>query len=248
MSLVGECKLKKNFSTWAIFSIINNTKLQDKEVIGWRLVGGKKVTIKLKIRVIRKFRNEMAVVAYNEQMTSELDAVLSGMDKLNFYLPEDMVLFQSEVKAIYKNEIVVSLPKMIAQIDRRKFLRLIVPADLNVTINFAKKNNASNGMAQKFKKSCFDLSAGGLSFIVSRMECKYFNVHDLMKIKLEFDELSLIAAGQIVSILEVSPEDNVDLHYKGWKICMKFINLKESEQKNINNFVFKNINTQINAL
>jgi hypothetical protein len=248
MKQLEQSKLKKNFSAWAIFSILNNTKLDEKEVIGWRLVGGKKVTTQLRIRVIRKFRGEIAIVPVDEEMSKEFDTVLSGMDKLNLYLPEDMVLFQSEIKSILNNEVVVGIPKMIAQVDRRKYLRLQVSAELNVMVAFKKKSKSLSANIQNFKKSCFDISAGGLSFITSRMELKFFNIGDDLKMLLLFDDQKITISGEIVTIIEVSPEENSNLHYKGWKICVKYKTISSAQRKLIDEFVFKNINTQIDAI
>ena len=112
--------LKKNKSKWAIFSLVNNTKINESQIMGWRIVAGKKVTSEVFIRVIRKFRNEFVVRAVSESEKNNLNNLLASSETLNFYLVQDMVLFQTEVKHIDSNgDFVFKMPEMIAQIDLR---------------------------------------------------------------------------------------------------------------------------------
>ena len=167
MDQVGSNNLKKNYSAWAIFSLINNTKLGEKPVLGWRIIGGKKVTVDVYIRVIRKFRNELVIKALSPDGSKKLSNLIAGSDKLNLYLPDDLVLFQSRVlKSDTNGDVVISIPNMIAQVDRRKHLRLFITNEVNVSIEFQKENHGQRITTQQFDKKCFDVSAGGLSFII----------------------------------------------------------------------------------
>ena len=51
----------------AIDSLIENTKSEDKQVVGWRIVEGKKQTVELYVRVIRSFRNEFILRVRNSE-------------------------------------------------------------------------------------------------------------------------------------------------------------------------------------
>lgn len=249
MAKFGQSKLKKNFSDWAIFSIINNAKIQDKEVIGWRLIGGKKVTAQVKIRVIRKSRDEIVIIPVSDVDMSDFNTVLSGMDKLNIYLPNDMVLFQSIIKYKQQDEVVISIPKMIAQIDRRNYLRLVARPELNIRLSFYKKGHTLRENVQSFDKPCFDISAGGLSFVISRLESKFFKVGDyISKMNLMIGDIKIPLNGEVVNIFEVNPEHGNNLHYKGWKICMKYKGINDKLQQLIDNYVFKNIDSQIDVI
>jgi len=244
MKQIRNNTLKKNFSSWAIFSIINNTKLKEKPVFGWRLIGGKKVTVELFIRVIRKFRNEFIIRAVNPDARKVLSGIVAGTDNLNLYLPDDLVLFQSSIKAVDDNgDIVISIPEMIAQIDRRKHLRLLVENDIRSSISFDKKSHGQRENIQKFSKKCFDISAGGLSFIVSKTESKYFEVGDkIVGIDLSIGERSTRIQGTIVNILEIEPDENNGLHYKVQKVCIRYNEPTPIQQKVINEYVFKYVN------
>lgn len=244
MNQIRNNTLKKNFSSWAIFSIINNTKLNEKPVIGWRLISGKKVTVEIFIRVIRKFRNEFIIRAISPEGRKTLSGLVAGADKLNLYLPDDLVLFQSSIKAIDENgDIVVSMPEMIAQIDRRKHLRLLVENDIKSSISFDKKSHGQRENVQKFSKKCFDISAGGLSFIISKSEAKYFEIGDKVdNIELSIGERTTRIKGKIVNILEIEPDEYNNLHYKAQKVCIRYHEPTQIQQKVINEYVFKYVN------
>lgn len=233
--------LKKNSSKWAIFSLINNTKLNNKQILGWRIIAGKKVTSELYIRVIRKFRNEFVVRGMTEKQKNTLNNFVASSGVLNFYLAEDMVLFQSEVKHIDPNgDFVFSIPQMIAQIDRRKHMRLFLSDEVRAKVVFFKENHGHRVMRQQFNKDCFDLSAGGLSFFISRAESKFFDLNDSVEdIELYFDNTSVKLKADIVNIFDVEPDERNQLHYKAKKVCLRYRELNERTYKKINDFVFK---------
>lgn len=241
MNQVGSNNLKKNYSAWAIFSLINNTKLKDKPVVGWRIISGKKVTVELFIRVIRKFRNEVVIRATRPDGRKTLQDLIAGSDKLNLYLPGDLVLFQSNIKSCDENgDVVINIPEMIAQIDRRKHMRLFIESDARAEVSFTKECHGQRVVTQKFNKPCFDISAGGLSFLVSKSESKFFEKSDNIEgVVLQIGEKKTRINGNIVNILEVEPDEKNGLHYKCKKICVRYTNATAQQQKVIDAYVFK---------
>jgi hypothetical protein len=241
MVQVGKNQLKKNYSAWAIFSIINNTKISEKPIVGWRIVAGKKVTVDLYIRVIRKFRNEFVIRPIKVSGQKILDDLVAGSEKLNLYLPSDLVLCQSVVKKVESNgDITISIPEMIAQIDRRKHLRLFRENGVKIGVDFKKDLGTHTSRVQSFSKDCFDISAGGLSFIISRTESKYFHKENVLEsMTLNLDGKKTKISGRIVSIFDVEPDDQNGLIYKSKKVCIQFSDPTAKQQKVINDYVFK---------
>lgn len=211
--------LKKNKSKWAIFSLINNTKINESQIMGWRIVAGKKVTTSIFIRVIRKFRNEFVVRAVSDKEKNVLSNLLASSGTLNFYLVNDMVLFQSQVKHIDPNgDFVFNIPEMIAQIDRRKHMRLFLDESVKALSVFYKENHGHKVAKQQFQKECFDISAGGLSFFISRAESKFFEMGDRIDlIKIRLDNNWVNVKGDVVNVLDVEPDERNKLHYKAKK-------------------------------
>lgn len=235
--------LKKNHNDWAIFSMINNAKINEKTVIGWKILAGKKVTVEVQFSIIRKFRNEIIIKAIGSHKKEKLRELTAGSQKLNFYLPDDLVLFQCEVKQVEQNgDVRVVMPSMIAQVDRRKDLRLFIEGGMNVDLNFFKENHAQRKANQKFAKQCFDISAGGLAFIVSNSEKKFFKEKDVINhLHVNLDNFEFDIRAHVVKILEVEPNSRNELNYKGWKVCIKYLNLTADVKKEIESFIFKYI-------
>lgn len=234
--------LKKNFHDWAIFSMINNTKLRNKTVIGWKIIAGKKVKVEVVFHIIRKFRDEIVIRANGHKNQETLLKMTAGADKLNFYLPDDLVLFQSEIKHTENNgDLRVSIPGMVAQVDRRLDLRLFLDDGMLVQVEFKKDNHLKNGRMQTFKKDCFDLSAGGSSFIISKSEKIFFQKNDILSnVKLYNDDISLNLRAKVVNILEEKPSKQNGLIYQAWKVCLKHEYKSTKDRKKIEDFVFEN--------
>ena len=243
MSQGNKNLLNKNFNEWDIFSIINNTKVNGNQVIGWKIIAGKKITIDVSFYIIRKFRNEIVVRVVNTKESSKLGDLATGSDKINFYLPEDLVLFQTEVKQIETNgDLRIKIPSMIAQIDRRKDIRLNLKEGVCAKVFFQKENilATSTTKLHSFKKDCFDLSGGGLSFLVSKSEMKFFKRDDIIEnITLNLGNEEFKLSSYVVNILEQEPDSRNGLNYKAWKICVKYREITEKEKKKIDQFVFQ---------
>lgn len=233
--------LKKNFNEWAIFSIINNTKINENPVLGWKIISGEKVTVEVTFYIIRKFKKEIVVRAVSSKAKKQLAELASSANNLNFYLPNDMALFQAEIKQIETNgDLRIAIPTMIAQIDRRKNLRLFVEEGMSIKTIFHKESHGQKVANQLFQKDCFDISAGGLSFVVSKPERKFFLKGDRVnQLKLKMNNIEMEIDAEVINILEIKPSRNNDLHYKGWKICLEFTKIAPKHAKEIEDYVFR---------
>lgn len=233
--------LTKNYDESAISSILGNTKIAAKPILAWKFISGEKVTVEVSFYIIRKARNEIVVRAASRQSIEHLSELAASANNLNFYLPKDMVLFQTEVKQIESNgDIRVTIPTMIAQVDRRKGFRLFVENGIQVGLSFSAERFAQKTSKQHFKKGCFDISSTGLSFIVSKPERKFFDVGDTLNcLEIQVDDQTLKLDSEIVSMQEVAPTPGNKLHYKGWKIALRYLNISDEQAKVIDDFVFR---------
>jgi len=236
-------KLKKNFDEWAIESLIDNAKNNEHPVLAWKIVAGQKITVEVTFHIIRKFKKEIVVRAIDPGTKKVLLDLSSNAESLNFYLPEDQVLFQTEVKQILDSgDIRIKKPEMIAQADRRKNLRLFIDQTLKVDLEFSKQNHNQNVLTQKFNKRCFDISSGGLSFLISRPEMSFFRLGDIVRdLNLSVDDTEIVVAGKVVNILEVTPNSRNDLAYKAHKISIQFGKMSPENKKAIDTYVFRHV-------
>lgn len=235
-------KLKKNFNEWAIFSIINNVKINEKNVIAWKNIAGKKVTTDLTISMIRKFNGEILLSPTSKESLEILSRLVTSNNVINIFFPTEMVLFQTVVREFSPKGITIVIPSMIVQLDRRKYLRYILIDSENAMIEFKKKKEGLSGEAQKFKKNCYDISAGGISFYVSSIEYPFFKKNDeIAVIKLNLVGKEMRFSAKVVNIFEQNPDNRNGLFYKSWKVCLKMCKIQEESRRIINDFVFEHV-------
>lgn len=78
--------------------------------------------------------------------------LIDGIGYIKFYIPESQLLFVSKIEYFRGNTIEIAFPEAFKTHDRRKESRLepLIPVNFKI---------------EGLKKECFDISAGGFSFI-----------------------------------------------------------------------------------
>jgi c-di-GMP-binding flagellar brake protein YcgR len=93
---------------------------------------------------------------------------------------------------------------------------------------------------QAFLKFCFDISADGLSFLITKNELKCFMVREeIRQIELFLGKQILMIDGKIINLVEIGPNEVNRLMYKSWKVCIKFLAISPQEMEKINLYIFK---------
>lgn len=237
-------QLHTNFNTEAVVSILEATKNESKNVICWRLVAGKKILADVKIRVFRKKRQELVIKATSTQSENVLRSFAIGNDKLNFYIPDSLILFQSEIlRQENEHEITVKVPEIMAQAERRKFFRYYPEEHQDLSIQFSKENHVQNKTTAHFNKKLLDISAGGTAFLILSHEKKFFQENEVLKnIELKLEGKKYKVNLQILRIFNVKPTYENGLVHPGQKITAKFIKTEKSTIEKILYFVIENMN------
>lgn len=233
-------KLKENRNSKVISEIINTTKEKMGYIMIWIMQGEEKVTAEMYIHIVRKAKNEVILrpLADSNRL---VQAIVGNREEVNIFFPTDLVFFQSRVKSLDENgELVISVPEMIAHVDRRKHLRVTIKNSMKAEASFFKSFISHKVNTQLFKKPCFDIGTGGLSLILSRMEMKYFNPGEkIVGIILQIDDKKIEVEATIVNILPIEPDAYNKLIYKGNKVCLKFENLNPVYKEILDLYVFK---------
>lgn len=243
-------QLIQNEDSKSIFQILLDAKNAEMKCMVWKMVGSSKITAECYIQVIRKFNNEMVLKAQTAGQDEKLRTIISGSDSVNVYIIEKAVLFRSKVRVIDDaGDLAIQFPEMLAQAERRKTLRLIVPYEVNCDVAFFKTSLDRGTQTQIFEKKCYDISAGGMSFLLNKAESKFFEIGDMItSLKIVIDGYELMVDGRIVNFIPVEPGPNNDVIYKGLRVCLKFESVDEITKDTLNEFVFKHLDLGIDQV
>lgn len=239
---VNRNKLRQNKNSKDIYAYLNNARVQKDVVIAWLLVGKEKMTAEVCIQNLKRFRDEIQFRPL-PHMKKQLEKIVSNADKVNFYLQDSSVLFQSKIKEFNEERgLCIRFPEMIAQLERRKHFRLLIGENIRVKANFAKNSDASFDQSSFFEKKLHDVSSGGLSFIISRLEEKYFRKGDVLRdVELILEDESFFLDAKIMACVPVEPNEYNKLAYRGIKICTQYLEVSKQTQQTIDHFVFQHL-------
>lgn len=239
-------KLKKIYDSKLINSVLMGSKEKSEQVLVWKFIGTKKITASVKITVINKSNNTL-VFSPNSEDSEVLGKILSSSEVLNFYIPSGSTLFQCKIKQVEgPHRITVYVPPFIAQLERRKWLRLKTIDKENVRIQFSKRIDPAKITQQFFRKNIFDLGVGGMAIVMSKSESKSFIQGEVIKgAELLIDDCKIVADLEVINHIELKPGSENDQLYKVWKIGFRFAGLQKKDQETISSFVFKHMSSSI---
>lgn len=232
-----------------IISTISNVKEDGCEVFAWRIVGGTKHIALCRIEAVRKQRNDFCIVPAEGQ-DRILQDLISGQTHIDFYVPSSSVLMRCRLKQTDAPfRYYLEFPQFIAQVERRKELRLNVYDQQEVKVSFGKTITLPRAMSQFFLKSCFDVSTGGLSFFVSKTESKLFQEQDLIStMELKSSSWSAKIATQVLSIRETEPDEGNGFPYKVWRVSCKITQIDPVAKKYLEKYIFDRIKDELHAI
>jgi c-di-GMP-binding flagellar brake protein YcgR len=201
------------------------------------------------VEAIRKQRSDFIVVPLDGQgeMVQEM---LVGQSFIDLYIPDSALLFRASIRQTdAPSRYFLAFPDFVAQVERRKSLRLQVYESDGVKINFSKMMVAIRPLTQQFNKSCFDISSGGFSFMASRMESKFFKINDPIRtIEFEVDGKKFYANAEVALIKEIEPDEFNGLTYKVWRVCCRFSHIDMNAKKHLDIYILEKIKEELNAI
>jgi len=246
---MSDQQLQKIHDHAVIMKLLMGAKESQLEVFVWRLVGGSKYLAKVRVEAIRKQRSDFIVVPLDgqEEMVQEM---LVGQSFIDLYIPDSALLFRASIRQTdAPSRYFLAFPDFVAQVERRKSLRLQVYESDGVKINFSKMMVAIRPLTQQFNKSCFDISSGGFSFMASRMESKFFKINDPIRtIEFEVDGKKFYANAEVALIKEIEPDEFNGLTYKVWRVCCRFSHIDMNAKKHLDIYILEKIKEELNAI
>lgn len=242
-------KLKKVQDEAIIHNLLSGAKEAELEAFVWRLLGGSKHLANVRIECIRKQRKDFCIIPIpgHERKVQEL---MHGQSYIDLYVPESALLLRCNIRhSDAPIRYYLEIPAFVAQVERRKSFRLNVYEAENIKINFAKSVSVPRPMSQNFQKSCFDISTGGFSFLVSRMESKFFQINDPIRmLEIKTEGWSTKVSAEIALIKEIEPDEYNGLTYKVWRVCCRFSQLDQISKKHLEKYIFERIKDELHAI
>jgi len=242
-------KLKKVYDEAIIMNLLSGAKENNADVFIWKLIGASKHVGQVKIESIRKKRGDFCITP-SEGQDSIIKDLVGSQTYTDVYIPEASILFRCNLKSTQApKRYYLSIPDFVAQLERRKNLRLNVYESNEIKLNFSKNILSSNPGGQNFQKSCFDLSGGGFSFLVSRMESKFFNLRDkLPVVEIKSNKWNHRTSAEICQIREIEPDEFNNLIYKVWRISCRMTEINQSFKKDLEKYILERIKDELCAI
>jgi hypothetical protein len=232
-----------------IFNLLSGAKENDSDVFVWRLIGHKKHLGKMRIESLRKSDNVLCLIPLEDD-EAIIKEIVGNLGHVDLYIPDCAMLLRCDLKSTDRGlRYYLKIPILVVQLERRQVLRLTISDPNSLQVNFSKSSQRSVGGPQHFSKPCVDLSSGGISFFVSKLELKYFQIGDeISEVKLKFEKWSIQLALQVCSILEISPDEYNKLPYRVWRINCKFNSIDQVSKKYLERYIFERINQELRVI
>lgn len=242
-------QLKKVKDEYAILSLLFGAKDNSADVFVWKLIGNTKHLGQVRIESIRKMRNDFCIIPAEGQDRTVQD-LMSGQNFVDLYIPDSALLLRCSVKQTDAPfRYYLKIPDFVAQVERRKSLRLNTYDSSEVKVSFGKSVSLPRPMSQYFLKDCFDVSPGGFSFFISKMESKFFQTNDpIVMVEIKAGKWSTNVDAEIVTIREVEPDEFNGLTYKVWRVSCKFSKIDQISRKYLEKFIFERIKDELHAI
>ena len=242
-------KLKKVKDEATILSLLSNTKETNSEVYVWKLIGNTKHLGQVRIESIRKSRGDFCIIPSGGQ-DRIVEELLSNQSYIDLFIPESAMLLRCNIKSTDAPvRYYLQIPTYIAQVERRQSFRLQTYASSEVKVSFSKTVEIPKTITQHFFKDCFDVSSGGFSFFVSRMEMKFFNGSDLISsLEIKAGDWATNASAEIAAVREVVPDEFNGFSYKVWRVSCRFTKMDQISKKYLEKYIFERIKDKLHAI
>lgn len=233
----------------SIFGLLQSAKSAEQDVYIWKMVGDTKCLGQVKMESLRKSRRDICISPIKGQESTVTD-LMSGQSSIDIYIPGSALIFRCTVKQADKfQRYYIEIPKFVAQVERRKSYRFDCYDDADFQISFSKTVFTLRAVTQSFQKSCFDISSGGLAFLISRAESKFFQVDDTITyLTIKVGNWTANVDAQITAIREIEPDEFNNLPYRVLRVSCKFTRIDEISKKHLDKIIFERIKDELRVI
>jgi hypothetical protein len=245
--LATEVKLTKIKEASVILNLLNSSKDTQDDVFVWKLIAGEEYLGQVRIESVSKSRKDFCIIPMSNHERS-VQNLLINQSHIDFFIPNSSLLLRCQLKKSEAPErYYLHFPKIVAQVDRRSGLRTSALETNDVVISFSSK--AERGQVQQFSKSCFDISSGGFSFYVSKLEKKFFNPGEMLDdLRIKTHHWDIKVEAQLILTKEIEPDEYNGLGYKAWRINCRFKNLDQVSRRHLDRFILERIKDDLHVI
>lgn len=194
-------------------------------ILAWYAFNGHLLQAELRLKTIRKDRNDLVLVPQWDSL-DYLQQLISGQGRINFYVPDESLVFISELKLLDEQGILtVGMPEKYFLHDRRRDQRIDLLPSLSISFE---------GIS--LAKRCLDISSGGFSLVISQQERRLFKLSEY-QVTLTNGELSLQLEANLSNELKLRPYMLDKCPYGGFRLAFSFLNMNDLTRKRLDDLI-----------
>ncbi len=203
----------------------------------------------MKIESFRKSDSVLCLVSVDENL-GLVKEIVGTLGHVDLYIPDCAMLFRCDLKSTDRGQrYYLKIPPLVVQLERRKSLRLVTTEEDPVSVAITKSVKRMGGGTQQFKKPCVDISVGGFSIYVSKLELKHFQIGDeISSGEISFQTRKISITAQVCSILEIAPDDFNKNPYKIWRVNFRLKSHDQLSMRQLEKFIFEKINQDLHVI
>lgn len=230
-----------------IYELLMGCKETHSDVFIWKMIGGTEYLSQVRVESVSKSRKDFSIIPMDDREI-EVQNLLMNQSYIDFYIPDSLLLFRCQLKTNFAPiRYTFNLPQEVSQVDRRATKRVSTYEDNDLQISFLSQNE--RGQNQQFSKPCFDLSGGGLSFYISRMEKKFFREGEMLKeVSISTPSGSSKVKAEMILVKEIEPNEFNGLPYRVWRVCCRFKEIDNPSKLLLDRFILEKIKGELHVI
>jgi hypothetical protein len=198
-------------------------------LFAWNSFNGVIEKCEMKLKAMRSDNKELEIeIAVKENKS--LDDVMTGDRRFKFYLPEDSLAFEANLKVILGSKrMIVEIPGDYVFFERRRHERVTPAKTCYFSFEFKK---------HVYKKMLFDVSLGGVAILLPKVE--KINFGDSLKFEncvLEIGARKIKVKAECVSVTFIDRYRFDYIPYGGNKVAFHFFDLAPEDKEFLVTFI-----------
>ncbi len=215
--------------------LLLQTVKSDSDTFIWDMVGPEIIKVPIRIKSFNSYKKQISFEV-DSRAKNYMKNLISSNGLLKMFMPNVQFIFVAPVFKYSGNSLIVGYPSASKRHDRRKSKRFepLVPISCKLGT---------------LSKECFDISLGGFSLIVNKMEYNKasMEIGQVFDCKVGFPLEKVNITGQIVNVKDIKPFELDRFPYGAKKISFQVGGTDGEYHKNVEN-IGKGIQKLINDL